>query len=305
MILTQVRADRAWARAAIRMYARRHGTTVQFSPSAVAVRRGREEIRIPPKRLAYVRDLILHFDAYHSVVEADANGVVDYSAPRVHRYKKTGVSFHLPFLAEEEDAIATYFRTYRPKSGDVVLDIGAHAGVSTYLLSQAVGPTGAVLAFEPDPVAWTSLQRNIASLEMNNVRPIQKAVAGKAGRLDFQAEGALGSALSGVSSRSNTQELVQVDAITLEQACALAPAPPAFIKMDIEGAELEVLGSSVELLRKFPIHFVVDTNHNVDGSFTDTRVEAIFRAAGVRERVIGGLWVLHDMGVSSLAWHLT
>jgi FkbM family methyltransferase len=55
--------------------------------------------------------------------------------------------------------------------------------VSTYFLSQAVGPTGKVFAFEPDPIAWESLTHNIGALNMRNVHPVQKAVAGKAGQL--------------------------------------------------------------------------------------------------------------------------
>ena len=224
--------------------------------------------------------MILHFDIYYGAVFPDEHGIVDYSTPRIHRYKKSGIEFRLPSIAEEEEAIESYFRWYKPLPGDLVFDLGAHAGVSTYALSQAVGPQGRVFAFEPDPIAWESLTYNIEALGMRNVVPVRKAVAGKVGQLTFQSEGSLGSALSSVASRAGTGGTMLVDAITLSDACALAGGKPVFIKMDIEGAELEVIESSLDLLRGAPMHFAVDTNHNVGGELTHGRMEALFSKAG-------------------------
>ena len=50
--------------------------------------------------------------------------------------------------------------------------------------------------------------------------------------------------------------------------------------MDIEGAELAVIAASRELLRKFKIHFSVDTNHTVDGGSTHGPLERLFADAG-------------------------
>jgi len=57
----------------------------------------------------------------------------------VQRYAKSGLEFEMASFPEEEDAIEEYFRWYRPKSGDLVFDMGAHCGVSTYWLSKLVG----------------------------------------------------------------------------------------------------------------------------------------------------------------------
>ena len=92
--------------------------------------------------MPYAHDLVEHFDSYYRVVVPDGDGVIDYSAPRLHRYVNSGLEFHLPSLPEEEEATESYFRWYTPKPGDLVIDSGAHAGVSTYALSQAVGPRG-------------------------------------------------------------------------------------------------------------------------------------------------------------------
>jgi len=46
--------------------------------------------------------------------------------------------------------IDNYNKNYEVKSGDIVVDAGAHVGVFTRQYSDAVGPGGLVLAFEPD-----------------------------------------------------------------------------------------------------------------------------------------------------------
>ena len=44
----------------------------------------------------------------------------------------------------EDDCMDAYTASYRPGEGDVVWDVGAHAGMTTYFLSQMVGATGRV-----------------------------------------------------------------------------------------------------------------------------------------------------------------
>jgi FkbM family methyltransferase len=277
-VTSRLRADNKLTQAAVRTYGKLSGVDVRFLQGVITFRREHREIRISSANFPYTSDMINHFDAYYGVVVPDKQGVVDYSCPRVHRYMKSGVEFHLPSIAEEEEALASYFRWYTPKPGDLVFDLGAHAGVSTHRLSQAVGATGRVFAFEPDPTAWKSLLLNIDKLSMTNVFPINKAVAEQSGKLVFQAEGSLGSALASVASRPSTKETLFVDAITFEQACTLAGAQPAFVKMDIEGAELEVIKSALQLLRGSSIHFAIDTNHTVGGELTNARVEQLFAA---------------------------
>ena len=192
------------------------------------------------------------------------------------------LEFLLPSIAKEEEAVESYFHWYSPKPGDLVFDLGAHAGVSTYAcLSQAVGPHGNVFAFEPDPVAWTSLLHNIAALRMHNVHPVQKAVAGKAGKLAFQAEGSLGSALSSVASRACPDQRFLSTQSLWPMPANWRAAFRHLLKMDIEGAELEVVAASQTLLRDASIQFAADTNHIVGGHLTNKRLEDLFRQAGL------------------------
>jgi FkbM family methyltransferase len=279
-VTSRLQADRALTQAAIKTYARFHNVQVGFDGEAISFRRGKKEIRISTRNFPYSHDMIVHFDCYYQAVFPDANGLVDYSSPRIHRYRKSRVEFHLPSLAEEEEAIESYFRWYTPAAGDTVFDLGAYAGVSTWFLSQAVGPEGRVFAFEPDPIAWKSLLYNIDALGMQNVHPVHKAVAGISGKLEFQGEGSLGSALSSVASRAGTGSTTLVDTISLADACELAGGRPSFVKMDIEGAELESIAAARDFLRGSKTHFAADTNHNVGGQLTNQRLENLFGGFG-------------------------
>lgn len=279
-VTSRLNANYPWSRALVSAYGRLHNVGVRFSEDYIKFSRGEREIRIALSDFPYSRDMIAAFDSYHGAVVADAVGRVDYSRPGIHRYTKSGVEFSLPSIAEEEEALEAYFHWYKPQPGDLVFDLGAHAGVSTYALSKAVGPTGRVYAFEPDPITLPHLRRNVEDLGLSNVIVIPKAIAQSAGRMNFYAEGALGSALVDVASRTGTREMIEVEAITLADACHLATARPAYVKMDIEGAELDVIESSEDLLRGAAIHFAVDTNHRVGGGLTNRRLERLFAKAG-------------------------
>ena len=56
-----------------------------------------------------------------------------------------------------------------PQPGDVVWDVGAHAGLSAYHLAQMVGPSGKVYAFEPDAINYEFMVRNIETHQLANV----------------------------------------------------------------------------------------------------------------------------------------
>lgn len=106
------------------------------------------------------------------------------------------------------------------------------------------------------------------------------AIAGQAGELAFNAEGTIGSSLVSLLKRDSVGTTMTVKAITLADAFRRWGVP-AFCKIDIEGAEVEVLANSAELLRHHKTHFALDTNHPKDnGEMTNGEVEAMFRSYG-------------------------
>ena len=67
------------------------------------------------------------------------------------------------------------------KEGMNVLYLGANIGAYTLLLSERVGDTGRVIAFEPHPTNFTALQRNITMNQLNNITALNYAIGAKNG----------------------------------------------------------------------------------------------------------------------------
>ena len=65
------------------------------------------------------------------------------------------------------------------KTGDVVWDVGANVGIYTNLFSEWVGKKGTVIAFEPEPNTFITLQKSIAAIE--NVFLVPKALSDTSG----------------------------------------------------------------------------------------------------------------------------
>lgn len=258
---------------------RGHGTRVDFRRDRIDLIKGERVIRISPQHWIYCLTLSRDFDVYYECVESfaeEGREVVDFSSPKVHRFKWSGLEFEVASFPEEERAILDYFRWFRPEPGQTVFDLGANCGLSTYYLSQAVGPSGRVVAFEPDPINYEILRRNISRHALPNVVPVRQAIAAHSAVLRFHSEGTIGSTLAHQSNRGTTGTSIEVEAVSLVDACHKY-GTPAFIKMDIEGAELEVLASSRAFLRQTDIHFAIDTNHYKDGTLTAERVQALLQ----------------------------
>lgn len=130
-------------------------------------------------------------------------------------------------------------------AGSYCLDVGANVGAVTLALARQVGPTGRVLAIEPGPPYAARLRRNLRA----NARLIERVIVLPAGL--SEAEGSLlwrpdplhpfNAGLSQVHSAAVPGEL-PVPVTTLDAALAQQGWKRVdFIKIDVEGMELEVL----------------------------------------------------------------
>lgn len=138
------------------------------------------------------------------------------------------------------------------KPGDVVLDLGANVGFYTILASRLVGPQGKVFAFEPLHRNLTYLSRHLRLNQCTNVTILEVAVCDHVGTARFRpGETAQGGAIS------ETGE-IQVATTSLDALYQSGAIPaPHIIKMDIEGAEADVLVGGSEVLQKAnPIIFL-------------------------------------------------
>ena len=130
--------------------------------------------------------------------------------------------------------------------GDVVLDVGANLGAYTLLFAQWVGPSGRVLAFEPAPEPREGLMRLLEANGLSSrVKVVQAAVSDAEGSAIFRADGVNGG--SRLVGRPEAGA-VTVPTVTIDAVCSREGVTPRFIKIDAEGAELDVLRGARETI---------------------------------------------------------
>lgn len=132
----------------------------------------------------------------------------------------------------------------------VVFDIGAWIGPTTLYGATLAA---AVVSFEPDPIACEELGRNVnlnrAEARGERITVVNKAVGAVAGRMRLGSPEGLGRSVSSAF-YGNEAESVEVDAIAFD---SLADDPrltgsKAFVKIDVEGGEYELLMQPARLL---------------------------------------------------------
>ncbi len=133
------------------------------------------------------------------------------------------------------------------KPGMKILEVGANIGYYALIETKLAGPTGHLYAIEPSPYNFDLLKRN---LELNNIRNAdlhQAAFGEKRGKVKFYMydRSNLSSFIKREDMGMETTE-IEVDMITLDDFLRLKKAD--FIRMDVEGYELEILKGSVQVL---------------------------------------------------------
>ena len=157
------------------------------------------------------------------------------------------------------------------RPGDVVWDVGAHHGYVTLCASRAIGPAGAVHAFEPSEANRATLQRHVRWNASSNVTVHPFALS------DYDGESSFGGAgTSKMFSLGGGVEVVQVRAAATLVAEGVCP-PPTFVKIDVEGAEAETVAGALPILP--PSARLMIAMHKPDA---DARCTALLRAAGFR-----------------------
>ena len=137
------------------------------------------------------------------------------------------------------------------KPGDICWDIGANIGFYTCLLASQVENTGAVVAFEPAAHTCGYLHENISLNQFTNVTVVNKGIGDKAEQRNlYYSEAAL---TEGTASLKYTEGRAASESVTLDTIDHLISAlpPPNFIKIDVEGYQLEVLRGGASCLKTY------------------------------------------------------
>ena len=225
-------------------------------------------------------EAIDYFDEYFDSFETEMRGgfvTLDFSQTRDQTLRFLGVPLLIPGATEGEWTLKAYTKKYMPKAGDIVFDCGAYCGVVTYYLSQLVGPTGRVYAFEPDDSNYQMLLENIKKHNLTNVTPVKKGVYSKSTTVSFSNTSSPLSVIAPTGSAGTTD----IEVISLADAYKqFGLTHLDFVKMDIEGAELEVIEGAKKFLQDKEVHFAIASYHRVDGQQTCVTLEKLFAEMG-------------------------
>jgi len=154
----------------------------------------------------------------------------------------------LVFLEGAYEPLETMIVSKAVRSGDVVLDVGANVGYYTALLDKLVNPGGQVHSFEPGQGTFARLQETKKLLALERTSLYQKAISDSVGSIDFYLstsgsdaqQSTVKVAALGQETRLHRVEATTIDAFVTGLKSKTNPGV-AFVKCDIEGAELLML----------------------------------------------------------------
>ncbi len=162
---------------------------------------------------------------------------------------------------------------YQLRRGDIVIDAGANIGLFTVKAGKEVGPEGKIIAIEPEETHLSFLRRNIEANHLKNVEIVSKGIWSEQRRSNLylydntgyhslysDEDFPKGCTLTGVIDI----ELDTIDNISRE----LRLNRVDFLKMDIEGSELEALVGAKETLAANDVKLAVASYHRVHGEPT-------------------------------------
>lgn len=135
---------------------------------------------------------------------------------------------------------------YRLGGDDVVVDVGAHVGLFTL---KVAGKVKRVIAVEPHPLNYGLLKLNITLNNLRNVIPIKVALSNYTGKAKLYQGSSITHTLRCQHFKSEPDKALDVDVETLDSLLdKLGVSRVTFIKIDVEGSELEVLKGSEKVL---------------------------------------------------------
>ena len=162
------------------------------------------------------------------------------------------------FLAGGEPEVRELHRLV--EYGSSVVDVGAHIGDYTYALCRHVGSAGRVIAVEPIPDLARMLSRATRRMGMP-VTVFNCALSSRQGEAELQIPMQNGRRLAGLASlEHHTPSGVSrhVSVCLLDELCTDVRGRISFIKIDVEGHELEVLRGGINTLRRHRPNLLIE-----------------------------------------------
>ncbi len=187
---------------------------------------------------------------------AEANAFPRYTP---HRFRYRDLTLQVTDMLSVAWQVQEFFVEERLKftatgPRPVIIDCGSNVGISV-LYQRRMHPDAQITCFEPDPAVFACLQENLRANGVNGVDCRREAVWVHNDGVTFSSEGADGGSISGTGVKVPSVRLRQI----LEQHAHID-----LLKVDIEGAETEVLLDCAEALER--VRFLYVEFHSYAGA---------------------------------------
>jgi FkbM family methyltransferase len=183
--------------------------------------------------------------------------------------------------AYEPETTALCHALLRP--GMVAIDVGANVGYFTVLFADIVGPQGYVLSFEPCRSTCTILRHNVAKNAFRHVHVVHAAVTHTTGKIQLY-----------YSTSEETHSIGRIESTTEAAETVAAWALDVYVdqvplsrldllKIDVEGADLDVLRGARALLAKHRPYVIVEASEmSSTFGYKPNALSAFLEQAGYR-----------------------
>lgn len=198
-----------------------------------------------------------------------------------------GIKWHLKQGIYWESGIAEILNKYI-KPNTVAIDMGAHIGIHTLLMSQKIGAKGLVISFEPQKKIYRELHHNLLLNNcQKNVITLRYALGDRKQTVEMCKADPTNEGGTPVGKGGDRAQMITLDSLNLSNI--------SLIKMDVESYELNVLKGARKTLRKnnpvivFEILGGVDLDHcNVEQQAVYDEIIGFLEKIGYRvQRIFG------------------
>jgi FkbM family methyltransferase len=172
----------------------------------------------------------------------------------------------------KEIFVEEIYRFKAEHDNPVIFDCGANIGIST-IYFKTIYPNAVIQAFEPDNSLFEILSKNIHDNGLKNVALHKAAIWTENTTLSFASKGSEGSHIDITGNSENQVQAIQLSGI-LENLDRIH-----FLKMDIEGAEYEVIKDCATQLHKID-HLFLEYHGKVNETYKLQELIQIVEKAG-------------------------
>jgi FkbM family methyltransferase len=203
-------------------------------------------------RRAYIRSYCQAISYLGSYSLTLGTQTVEFSAPTPAMVERNRKRFR-----SEYDELDSFLQTIQ--ADDVVYDIGANTGLYS-LFAAGKCEQGSIVAFDPYPPNVEVLRRNITRNNLHNIEVMELGLSSTVGEVEFsqpsKEDVGYGSSSIKVESGDSTIKIptTTVDRLVANGVCP----PPNVVKIDVEGAEKDVLNGATGLAGKQHSAFIVE-----------------------------------------------